>query len=95
MTALSEADELFGEWVDPEPKRVVCWWGKDFTGDGFTTTDPAGCTFLVKPMYLPNSIEKWWSVAWSDGPYLSVSSYLYETAEKAMNMVDLHLAHAA
>lgn len=93
MSDVSEADELFGFWTDPEPSRVINWWGKSFSGDGFEAVDPSGCRFLVNPIYTPDSHEKRWGVAWSDGPYLSLSSYLYKTAQEAMNMVDLYLAH--
>lgn len=95
MSDLSEADELFGVWNDAEPGRVINWWGKSFGGDGFETVDPVGCRFIVNPVYLPDSIEKRWVIAWSDDPYLSISSYLYKSAQDAMNFVDLHLAHAS
>lgn len=91
---MTEALDIFGDPVtDPEQSRVTLWWGKALCGEGWVATDPSGTTFLIHPVYLPNSVDRRWIIAWTDAPYFSASHSLYDTAHDAMNMVDLHLAH--
>lgn len=76
-----------------ERTRCTCWWGKLHVGDGWEATDATGCRYIVSPVYpSDNAPDRKWGAAWIDGEHLGMSTRLHNTAQEAMNYVELYFA---